>query len=241
MFTETQTQPGKAENSVKHSTCTNYSVKGSQGKGGCFRLRQFSFYVSLKSHLATIHLLLVVSHQSKTSNLHVLSQLDYRTTGTTSREGAMHTYKALLTAWRFQQAVNSSFGFHPRGETGHQSSSSHQCTSFTKQPCFQWRNIGCVLQHLFTIHCASVGRASQHERNIFMHVHEKELYGFRTDESAANKKNKNTNPLGHYGTLKQGIKNIRSQLITFFRPNYFLFLNTNTSRADLHMNRSAEL
>lgn len=73
VFTEIQTQPGKAENSVKHSTCTNYSVKGSRGKGGCFRLRQFSFYVSLKSHLATIHLL-VESHQSKTST--------YQSTGT---------------------------------------------------------------------------------------------------------------------------------------------------------------
>lgn len=59
---------------------------------------------------------------------------------------------------------------------------------------------------------------------IFMHVHKKELHGFRTDESAADKKNNNqTNPLRHHGTLKQGIKNIRSQLITFFRSNYFPF------------------
>lgn len=38
--------------------------------------------------------------------------------------------------------------------------------------------------------------------------------------------------------LKQGIQNIRSQLITFSRSiNFFI----QTSRADLHMNRSAEL
>lgn len=33
VFTEIQTQPVKAGNSVKHSTCTNYSVKGSRGIG----------------------------------------------------------------------------------------------------------------------------------------------------------------------------------------------------------------
>lgn len=42
---------------------------------------------------------------------------------------------------------------------------------------------------------------------IFMHVHKKELYGSRTDESAADKKNNNqTNPLRHHGTLKQEYK-----------------------------------
>lgn len=162
----------------------------------------------------------------------------------------MHTFKALLTARRFQQAVNSSFGFNPRGETGHQHqpSSSHQCTSFTKQPCvcFRWWNIGCVLQHLFTIHCASVDRASQHERYRPRYFHALSQKGAlhlqdrRICRRQKTKQNNQTNLLRHYGTLKQGIKNIRSQLITFFRSNYFPFFYTNTSRADLHMN-SAEL
>lgn len=143
----------------------------------------------------------------------------------------MHTNKALWTAWRFQQAVNSSFSFHPQGETGHQhqSSSSHQCMRLYKTTlclflmeehwmCFtaSFHDTLCFCRQSVTTWDVS--------STVFSCTFTKRNFTASGQTNLLQTKKPNqTNPLRHYGTLKQGIKNTRSQLITFFRSNYFPF------------------
>lgn len=121
-----------------------------------------------------------------------------------------------------------------RGKTRRQplSLSSCQCTSFTKQPCFWWRDVDvmcftasfhdtlCFCQQSFTTWHVSSTVFSCMFTNVQMSITASgQIFHRQTKKNP----NLNQNPLGHYGTLKQGIQNIRSQLITFFRSNNFPF------------------
>lgn len=159
----------------------------------------------------------------------------------------MHTNKALLTAWRFQQAVNSSLGFHPRGETGHQhqSSSSHQCTKLYKTtlclfPMEEHWMCFTASFHDTLCFCRQSVTTWEASSTVFSCTFTKRSFTAPGQTNLPQTK-KTTTKQTLSDTTEPWNKNIRSQLITFFRSNYFPFFYTNTSRADLHMNRSAEL